>query len=114
MTTNRISHTDCTHEATKAARTACRKARMALRVEAAALIGIFNQGYAPSPDYWVWYAARHFADYRGADLEEAALAVLAYFRPSGNEARDARRKANGYTITTDIHTMRSITLRAAS
>lgn len=114
MTTNRISHANCPHEATRAARAACRKAQNDLLVKAHALLGIFNEGYAPRPDHWVWYAAHHFTDYRGDDRVEAALQVLDYFLPSGNDAWDARRKANGYTITTDIHTMRSITLRSAS
>lgn len=119
MTNNRIDHSNCDHDRTPAARAACRKARAnedtfqaALRRE---LIEVFNSAnYIPSSNHWVFYAARRFANYTGDDLDIAAGAVLAYFRPTGDEAQDANRRRNGYTVTTDPRNMLRITLRAAS
>lgn len=108
------AHANCTHPATKADRAACRKAQADGTAQALELIQVFGSGYDPTPGHWVFYAARRFARYEGSDLTEAATAVLAYFLPSGDEAKDDYRRRNGYTITTDLHTMRSITLRSAS
>ena len=118
--TNRIDHTDCLHEATSKDRAACRKAKAdtsaALALAVATLLEVFASRTMDwdSDTKWVFYAARRFASYEGSDATEAATAVLSYFAPSGDEDRDRNRKANGYTITTDPHTMVSITLRAAS
>ena len=113
-----IDHRNCDHDATKAARTICRKARAAeassREVLIQDLIEVFNEGYSPQPNQWVWYAARHFASYKGEDLNEAAAAVLDHFRPSGDEARDSYRRRNGYIITESHYHMLQITLRSAS
>lgn len=77
------------------------------------LIRVFHSEHE-APNKWVFYAARRFASYTGSDPIEAAQAVLTHFLPSGDERADARRRANGYTVTTSIHEMRRITLRAAS
>jgi len=63
---------------------------------------------------WVFSGAARFADNYTKDPREAAAAVLAYFAPSGDESRDAYRRRNGYTITTDTGIIRHIILRAAS
>lgn len=113
--TNTMNHTDCDHPRTKAARAACRKARAKVDTQALDLLEVFSiSDYMGRPDHWVFYAARRFASYEGTDRIAAARAVLDYFLPSGDEDRDERRRANGYTITTDLYTMRTITLRAAS
>lgn len=114
-----IDHRNCAHEATSKDRAACRKAR----AEAAAsrttciadLIEVFNEArYIPSPNHWIWYAAQRFAHYEGTDLNEAAAAILDHFYPSGDEAQDARRRANGYLITESAYHMLQTTLHAAS
>jgi hypothetical protein len=114
-----LNHTDCPHPATKAARAACRKARAEAATSRAndidLLLEVFaSKAYTDKPGQWVWYAARRFADYQGDDLREAAAAILTYFQPSGDEARDDYRRRNGYTITSSPAHMLSITLRAAS
>lgn len=113
MTTN---HANCDHESTKAARATCRKDRASRTSLKANLLTIFaSPTFAEEDDAkWVWYAARRFANYTGDDLDIAAGAVLAHFLPSGDDAQDANRRRNGYTVTDNIHTMLSITLRAAS
>lgn len=110
------SHADCDHERTPAARAACRKARKAAaaeRVEARASL-IKALGGDMQYDRWVFKAASRFGKVRTSDIDEAADAVLDYFLPSGDDDKDARRRANGYTITTSPHTMRSIILRSFS
>jgi hypothetical protein len=115
-----LDHTDCAHEATKKDRAACRKAHAELADITTRQIDDLLEVFAErasglaSPTHWVFYAARRFADYRGEDPRQAAWAVLEYFTPSGDDEADARRIRNGYTITTNIHTMLRITLRAAS
>jgi len=116
--TNRIDHTNCDHDRTSAARAICRKAR-ATQVDAKAkaiaeLLKVLDEGYTPRPNHWVFYGASHFAQVEVDTPEEAADALLAHFAPSGDEATDARRRANGYIITTDAHEIRRIILRAAS
>ena len=79
------------------------------------LIRVLNEGYAPRPNYWVFYAVTAFCDGLVTnDVNEAADAVLAYFAPSGDERTDTRRRDNGYTITTNPYTIRRIILRRAS
>lgn len=109
------AHANCLHESTKADRAACRKATADLMVRAQTLISVLDADNITSAD-WVGYAASRFADVdlRTTDRLDQALAVLAYFAPTGDDDRDARRRANGYTITTDPRTIRSIILRAAS
>lgn len=115
-----LDHTDCAHEATKKDRAACRKAHAELAEittrQIDDLLEVFasRASYLSSPTYWVFWAARQFAHYKGDDPRQAAWAVLEYFTPSGDEEADNRRRRNGYTITTNIHTMLSITLRCAS
>lgn len=116
MTTTRTAHQDCTHEATKAARTACRKARAAgPSAEVLALLEVLaSSNWNPSPDHWVFYGARRMAGYEGSDRIEAATAVLDHFASSGDAETDAHRRASGWTITSDPYAIRSIILRAAS
>jgi hypothetical protein len=114
MTTNRTSHTDCTHPATKAARAACRKARAAIDTEARDLVHFLNQDTFADIDHWVTYAARRFCNLAEGTATDKARAILDYFAPSGDEAQDARRRANGYTITTDFYEIRSIIRLSAS
>jgi hypothetical protein len=115
MNNNRIDHSNCSHDRTARDRAACRASRSSRQALKADLIRIFNEAnYIPSENYWIWYAARHFGSYTGDDLDIAAGAILSYFLPSGDDAQDANRRRNGYTITEDIYTMLRITLRAAS
>lgn len=115
-----LDHTECAHEATKAARATCRRNRAKAldyhNKDIDLLLEVFRSKatYTDRPDQWVWWAARNFTSYKGEDVREAASAILTHFHPSGDEALDNRRKANGYIITTMPHTMLSITLRAAS
>lgn len=110
-----INHANCSHEATPKDRAACRKARAARESRAFDLIRDFNStSYSPATNYWVFYAANRFAGYQGNVPLEAALAILDYFSPSGDEAKDDRRRANGYLVTDHIPTMLSTTLHAAS
>lgn len=108
------SHTNCDHEATPRDRAACRKDRASGIAEAIRLLDFLNEGNAFEPDKWVWYGARRFARYEGTDRIEAAKALLLHFAPSGNDLADDARRRNGYTITTDFRTIRSIIFRAAS
>jgi hypothetical protein len=113
MTTN---HANCDHESTKAARATCRKDRASRTSLKAELLTIFATKTFPYEDdaKWVRYAAGRFCNYTGDDLDIAAGAILSYFLPSGDADQDANRRRNGYTVTDNIHTMLSITLRAAS
>lgn len=118
------NHRDCDHDATKAARARCRKARAQaheaeVAAQAARLVAA-NELIEVLGANWVTKGAMAFTDFTyadsqapGADLE-AALALLAYFAPSGDADEDARRLRNGYTITTDPHTIRRIILRRFS
>lgn len=105
------SHADCDHDLTPAARAACRKVRKAAIAahieERANLIQVLR-------NEWVFKAASRFGKVRTDDINEAADAVIAYFAPSGDDDKDARRRANGYTVTTNAHTIRSIVLRSFS
>ena len=114
------THADHDHEATRAARAACRKAIAAAEVAdhkaRTELVRVLNKGYQYSnlENGWLFYAARRFADYRGSDLAEAVTAVQSYFYPSGDQNKDDYRRRNGYTITDNPYTIRSIIVRAAS
>lgn len=112
--TNRIDHTNCDHEATPRDRAACRKAQ----AEAAAATEVLIQAlFAAMPEGelhdWLLRGAYTFASYEGSDRREAAEALLSYFGPVG-EAEDARRRANGYIVTTDASTIRRTILRRHS
>lgn len=124
MTTNKNSHRDCYHDATKNERAKCRRERaQAAQVEAAeraARLIAANELIVVLGANWVTKGAITFTDFTyadsqapGADLE-AALALLAYFAPSGDEDHDRRRRANGYTITTSAYEIRRIILRRFS
>ena len=111
MTTNRTAHTNCDHEATPAARAKCRKLRKAaaqahLDAQAAVIDALGQE--------WLFKAASRFGKVRTSDSLEAADAVIAYFFPSGDEDKDARRRANGYTVTTSAYEIRRIVLRSFS
>jgi hypothetical protein len=116
MTTNRTAHQDCDHEATKAARAACRKAKAsAAKAQEGKLADIIAAFATRGDDLnWLFIAARTFPQVKTDDRFEAAAAVLDYFGPSGDEAQDARRRANGYIVTTDPYEMVRITLRRHS
>lgn len=111
-----LNHASHDHPATSAARAACRKALAASQdtTKAERLIMVMDQGFSLRPGQWLYLAARRFAGYQGQDDMEAAKAVLAYFAPSGDEVKDQGRIRNGYIITEDPYTIRSITLRSAS
>lgn len=115
MTTT-TAHANCDHEATKAARAACRKARSsatAIRdAQVADLLAAYDRGYQTRPNAWVLNSAAKFAKVHTDDPIIAANALLDFFAPSGDEVRDAARRANGYTITTDASTIASITIRS--
>jgi hypothetical protein len=108
------AHANCTHPATKADRLACRKAKAAVDTLALDLLKVMTSDFHSNPDHWTFYAASRFAQVHTDDRMIAARAVLDYFLPSGDQARDDNRRRNGYTVTTDLRTMRSITLNAAS
>ena len=114
--TNNTAHANCDHEATKAARAACRKARNSKAAAHEALIQALFEAMPAEGDYkdWLLYGGSAFGGVHTSDRREAAEALLAYFAPSGDEDRDARRRANGYTVTTSASTIRSIILRRAS
>ncbi len=126
MTTykNNTSHADCYHDSTKSERAKCRRERaQALAVETAAQAARLvaaNELIEVLGASWVTKGAITFTDFTYADSQapgaelEAALALLAYFAPSGDADEDARRLRNGYTITTDPHTIRRIILRRFS
>lgn len=126
MTTNKnnTSHADCYHDSTKSERAKCRRERaQALAVETAAQAARLvaaNELIEVLGASWVTKGAITFTDFTYADSQapgaelEAALALLAYFAPSGDADEDARRLRNGYTITTDPHTIRRIILRRFS
>lgn len=111
MTSIRTSHSNCTHPADKAGRLACRKER-ALKV--AAITELETYFIRQGDTEWLIRGAARFGSYQGTDTFEAATALLDYFAPSGDKARDDRRKANGYTITEAPHHIRSIILRSYS
>lgn len=108
------SHSDCSHDATKTARAKCRKDRAAIDIEARDLLHFLRSDTHSDPDYWVHFAARHFAQVTEGTATEKSRAILDYFAPSGDDRKDARRRANGYTITTSHSQIRSIILRVAS
>jgi hypothetical protein len=125
MTTNKnTSHADCYHDSTKSERAKCRRERaQALAAETAAQAlraTAANELIEVLGASWVTKGAITFTDFTYADSQapgaelEAALALLAYFAPSGDADEDARRLRNGYTITTDPHTIRRIILRRFS
>lgn len=101
MTTNHAGHD---HEATPAARRACRKAATEAACAELALIATFDRtGF--SRDYLA-YAAARFAGVTspaGMTRRELARVVLDYFDSS-----------RAYTRTTDPQAILSITLNAAS
>lgn len=109
-------HSTHDHDATPAARAACRKAVAAASSAHNAARDALIAAFAAKSDYrnWLSYAAGRFAQVRTEDPIVAAEAVMTYFFPSGDEAYDARRRANGYTVTTDVNLIVHITLRAAS
>lgn len=123
MTTT-MNHRDCDHPATKAGRAACRKARAAedaawqarIKARKAAadeLISVFDDRCGNAND-WVMKGAHAFTPFEGTNRYAAAYALLDYFAPSGDDAEDARRRLNGYTITTSPHEILRITLRRFS
>lgn len=126
MTTNKnnTSHADCYHDSTKSERAKCRRERaqaLAAEVAAQALrVTAANELIEVLGASWVTKGAITFTDFTYADSQvpgaelEAALALLAYFAPSGDADEDARRLRNGYTITTDPHTIRRIIFRRFS
>lgn len=106
------SHANCDHEFTKAARATCRKVRAEAANERNTWIDALLAAM-PENDLgidWLVRGAQNFSDYRGDNRIEAANALLDYFAPSGDEARDASRRRNGYVITTDAYRIRSIIL----
>lgn len=105
-----INHADHDHPATSAARSACRKAATNAATQEAADIARFISIMGD----WTFYAASRFAKCQTKDINEAAKAAIAHFAPSGDEATDRRRIADGWTITTNFNQIRSITLQAAS
>lgn len=124
MTTNKNTHADCYHDSTKSDRAKCRRERaqaaQAEVAERAARLVAANELIEVLGANWVTKGAITFTDFTyadsqapGADLE-AALALLAYFAPSGDEDHDRRRRANGYTITTSAYEIRRIILRRFS
>lgn len=124
MTTRRTAHSECYHDATKAARAQCRRERaQAEEIEAAAQAARLvaaNELIEVLGASWVTKGAITFTDFTYADSQvpeaevPAALALLAYFAPSGDEDYDRRRRANGYTITTSAYEIRRIILRRFS
>lgn len=104
---NNTAHANRDHEATKAARAACRKARSssdaARQVAIDALLAAFDGvRYIPRPNHWVFYAASAFAKVHTDYPREAAAAVLDYFATTD------------YQPTTDPATIVRATLRRAS
>ncbi len=109
-----INHSGHSHPATSAARATCRKATNGQEATIDRFLATMERGYCPTPGHWTFYAASRFADYRDGDIRAAAKATIAAFAPSGDEATDRRRIANGYIITTSFEEIRRIALRCAS
>lgn len=119
-----MNHSNCHHPATKAARAKCRKERAvedaawqarikARKAAADELISVFDDRCGNATD-WVMRGATAFTPFTGTNRYAAAYALLDHFAPSGDEAEDARRRLNGYTITTSPHEILRITLRRFS
>jgi hypothetical protein len=115
------SHADHDHDNTKAARALCRKnaflADSTAKAEVLACISTFRglaAAYERDQDEWIWYGVRAFTAYKGTDIYEATRALLDYFAPTGDDAKDARALADGHLITTDPYAIRRIILRRAS
>lgn len=115
MTTT-MTHSNCDHPSTKAARAACRKARsFATAIREGHLADLIAVFASKGDDLrWLFRAADAFAQVRTSDRFEAAAAVLDYFAPSGDADRDAHRKANGYLVTSDPYAMLRAILRRSS
>lgn len=118
--TNRIDHKDCLHEATSKDRAACRKARREAETAHEVLVQALFEAM-PSNDLggdWLLRGAAKFntdeAPVLGRNRRQAADALISYFAPSGDQARDDYRRRNGYIITTSASQIRSIILRSFS
>lgn len=108
------SHADCDHEKYAPAYRACREAR-AERVElVSAILRYFDERRPSEYGDWLMSGASRFGDYHGSSRYEAAVTLLGYFFPEGDETFLAYRRRNGYTVTSDPATIRSVILRAAS
>lgn len=110
------SHANCDHEATKAARLACRKIRAQRAALAVDIADYFErceltQGFVGHD--WLLRGARVFADYEGSDHLEAAAALLDYFYPADPAKREYKAR-NGYIITESPVNMRHTILRRFS
>ncbi len=110
------SHANCDHDTTKAARATCRKNRAQVDTAHEALISsLLDAMPANELGYdWVIRGAQGFSNYQGSDRREAAEALLTYFAPTDDEASNARRRANGYLLTTDAYAIRRAILHRNS
>lgn len=108
MTTT--SHSNCDHEATKAARAQCRKDRAAGLDKARDLIsawGAFDADYT-----WLRRAARRFANWDGDNNDLLDMAMTIINCPTMQDTDYNRR--NGYTPYTSARELYSRILRASS
>ena len=117
------SHANCDHPATKADRAACRQERAARLNLAHNMVAYFDEVRRSDASDWLFKGAHRFngATRSGGTITIAredrlalALALLDYFAPLDAEVRADYYRANGYTITRDPGTIRSILLRAFS
>lgn len=106
------SHTNCDHEATKAARAQCRKDRAALAAKAAELVAYFDAHAEGDRHNWLAYAARRFCDFEGDTTDRQAMALHIITHPRKQDTEYNRR--NGYTPYTTPAALWHMTLRAAS
>ena len=106
------SHANCDHEATKAARTLCRKNRAELATKAAELVAYFDDHQGNLSNNWLAYAARRFCDFEGDTNDRQAMALHIITHPRKQDNDYNRR--NGYTPYTTPSALWHMTLRAAS
>ena len=120
--TNRIDHKDCLHEATSSARAICRKARREAEAAHEALVQALFEAMPSNDRFGIDWLLRGAAKFNtdevqpenGRNRRQAADALISYFAPSGDQAKDDYRRRNGYIITTSASQIRSIILRSFS
>ncbi|AWY05220.1 hypothetical protein SEA_MARGARET_40 [Gordonia phage Margaret] len=105
------THANCDHDRTPAARAICRKAQRAVAAKRQADIAEMIRVVG---DRWVFRGASMFTRTHTDDLAVAADALYNYFAPTGDDARDRARRANGYVVTTSAQVIRRTVLYAAS
>lgn len=92
-----MNHTNCDHEATKAARAQCRKQQAALLASARELVAYFDANGFGSTN-WLYRAARQYCDFDGDASDREAIALFIITHPRMQDTDYNRR--NGYRAYT--------------